>query len=424
MIQISPYKSFYKAGLTISFDYETSAIDYTPSWEILYKYYLEKTNHFRNKKKKTNYGYQQRKGAELIFTSLKEYKLHATWFGTGHTLLKGNQSKKEYRINQTLPSLQEGNHWREKIRTFDDEPFSTYKKRSDYYFGDLTERLRDYGEDIQCHTFSHPILALEPIENIAMDLEDWQNAATRNGFGKAQILAFPFLADCCYYHPEIKKRLSYKIPGENWKIEPISPERINIIHHSGIELVTRCYTKYFELPFKGFKNYYDSHLFYLTTKSLGLDAFKKDVFIKNIEEIVQNGWLVDYWCHPHNIVEYPMQNFLDFLDIISKYSKTKGLWVPTIKEAWDHFKNIQNLELAVDELEDKKLHVRIINNNGTIVSDIGIDLDLNQYNFENVNGIQRDVNDHKRIVLSSIPAKSRFDFILQNKYGKPFDRST
>jgi len=419
MIQISPYKSFYKAALTISFDYETSALCYTPkSWKILYKYYLEQTNRLRKKKKRTNYGLSQREGAELIFAALQDYKLHATWFGAGHTLLKGNKSRKEYRINQTLPSLQEGNHWREKIRTFDDEPFSTYKSRGDYYLGDLTEKLRDAGEDIQCHTFSHPVLALEPIENIAMDLEDWQNVAIRNGYAKAQILAFPFLADCYYYHPRIQKSASYRIPGESWEIVPISADRIKMIYQSGIELVTRCGSKNPENPFKSFRKYNGSSLFYATSRALELGIFNKKVFNEEVLEIIRNEWLIDFWCHPHNVAEYPLNSFLGFLDVISSYKNTKELWVPTFKEAWDHFKKIQNIELKVDHLDNKNTKVIVMNHNASDVSEIGIDIDPHKYIVEIKTGIQTDAKDPRRIVISGIPAKSKFDIILHDNHGE------
>jgi hypothetical protein len=420
MIKISPYKSFYKAALTISFDYETSAPTYTPrSWKTIYRYYLEQTNRFRKKKKRTNYGNSQREGAELIFTALQEFKLHATWFGIGHTLLKGNKSKNEYRINQTLPSSPHADPWREKIRTFDDEPFSTYKKRSDYYFGDLTEKLRDHGEDIQCHTFSHPVLALEPLENIEMDLEDWQNAASRNGYARARILAFPFLADCCYFHPDINKRAAYKIPGEKWEIEPISAERLRTINQSGIELITRCGSKQNDSPFKSFRKYNESSLFYVTSRSMDLGIFNREDFEKKVQEIIHNEWLVDFWCHPHNVAEYPLQNFHDFLDVISAYNNTKELWIPTLTEAWDHFNKVRNIELTEEHTDGGDLGVLVMNHNETDVSEVGIDADLEKFVIKRKEGIQTDLNDSKRIVVSSIPAKSTFNFILHNSNGRP-----
>jgi len=83
-------------------------------------------------------------------------------------------------------------------KSFYHEPFSDYKRYPYYYLGDLAEKLRKQGHDIQCHSFSHPYISMETLNNIRIDLEDWQITAKREGFARSNIFAFPFLGDYHY----------------------------------------------------------------------------------------------------------------------------------------------------------------------------------------------------------------------------------
>lgn len=83
---------------------------------------------------------------------------------------------------------------------------------------------------------------MEPIENIIIDLEDWQNTALREGFESAKIFAFPFLGD--YHLVDLETGLKiipyFKKIDKNYNEIYLSDDTLKVFREKGFELFTRC----------------------------------------------------------------------------------------------------------------------------------------------------------------------------------------
>jgi len=340
-----------KANISISFDFETSAQTQTSNIKSKMKSkifsisnYLKFTN--KDLSNGLGRGYGNRKGAEIILKLFKQYGINATWFCTGHALLKENIDRNAFRINQTLPyavkeaGFTSATTWRKEKNSFYHEPFSDFKKYPYYYFGDLVEKMRDEGQDIQCHTFSHPYISMEPLENIIIDLEDWQNTARRENLRPANIFAFPFLGDYHYLNALTNMKVipAFRKAGLEYKESYLGVNALKVLKEKGIELITRCGSVENYNLFHGFKKYRNSDIYFMKDKPL-LSFNDKEEFKILLDEVVSNKGNLDLWLHPNDILEkYNYENFKSHVEQLVNYRDTDKIHLCTISEQWNYYK--------------------------------------------------------------------------------------
>lgn len=343
--------STFNPVVCISFDFESSAQSEKPSFRSKLKSnFFNITNNFglTDKDLSTGYGrgYGNRIGAEKILIILGKYDIRATWFCTGHVLMKGNENRNIYRTNKTLPyALPEAGFtdavtWRRIKPNFYHDPFSNYKKNPYYYMGDLTEKIKEQGHDIQCHSFSHPYISMEDPEIVKADLEEWQNLSVKNGFGKSIVFAFPFLGD--YHlieHETLLKIIPYFRKAErNYSFCYLGDNVLKIFREAGFELFTRCGSMIDYELINGFISYRESDIFCM--KDVGLLNFNDiNSFNKFIEEIILKNATVDLWMHPNDIIDKRKYDlFSQFIKLLVKYRDEGKIIINTISETWKQYK--------------------------------------------------------------------------------------
>ena len=387
-ISITPYPGFYKSAVAISFDYETSAVSNNPGFyspfrkRLLRMYHAMKKTH-RDLSGIYGRGYANRLGAENIIGIFQKYRIHGTWFSTGHVLLKGNKTRDAFRINQTLPyatreaGFPNSMTWRRDIPTFSEEPYGDYKKYPYWYMGDQAEKLRSMGEDIQCHTFSHPYMALESIKNIRTDISDWQSAALKNGFRSACILAFPYQGDIYrnFYNLGLKAHPSLKIEGQPFKDIIFSTPGLRVLEESGIELVTRCGSRIGAVPDRGFVGYENSNLFCMSDMNFNprLPAFES--LRRKINEVVEKECALDIWMHPNNVFSrQEVENFEKLVKFLKEEANKTNIWLTTILETWEHFKKVAACQVHIQVKRGKTriYEGQVYNGNNTSMENLGM----------------------------------------------------
>lgn len=326
-------------------------------------------------------GYAMRHGADNIVRILQAHRVHATWFATGHALLKGNRPGNAFRINQRLPyALPEAGFtdivtWRQHKPTFYYEPRSDYHHYPYWYLGDQAQRLREMGEDIQCHTFSHPYIALEPVENVKVDIEDWQNAALRNGFQRANILAFPFGGDAYRRYPErrLSTMMSLVIEDTPGDIIGMSPETSEVLAANGIELVTRCASKYGQYGY--FRHFPDSSLFWMPDAEY--DPLAADILkVKHMIEMTEAGGApANIWLHPCNVfTETEIAGFEKLVGYLVEENRKGNIWFETISELWSHYKKTSFCSLTVVPEAGRSHKVIVKNGNPSDVDELALEM--------------------------------------------------
>lgn len=382
-ITISPFKGFYDAVIIISFDVETSSIENNSIKNIFIRRLNKILNKYRNYKKALGYGIENREGIEKIIKIFRQFNIHGTWFGTGHCLIKDNFKKNRYRINQKLVNAPYLHKYRIGKKTFGDEPYSSYIQRPDYYLGDIFEKLYLEGEDIQCHTFSHTYLSLESNENIAIDLEDWQKAAIEHGFKQAKILAFPYLGDAHLYYPELNVEQPFPnyINGKKFIIKEISLDRLHLLEKNGIELLTRSSAKMNNNNYNFFRYNDLTNLYCVQCEPIKLLPFDLNHWEKMIEKILNLKGIIDLWCHPYNINDETEGNFEKLITLLVHYYENSKINLSTFIDAWEHFKNIKNIELKCTQIVDNIFEIIITNNNITSIDNVCINFNSKRYSI-------------------------------------------
>jgi len=342
--------------ISISFDFETSAQSPVTSFKARVKNnILNLTNLIKITDKDLSggfgRGYGNRAGADIILKIFDKFNIKATWFCTGHVLLKENKNKNAYRINQKLEyatekaGFSQAVTWRSKFNSFYHEPYSNYIKHPYYYLGDLASKIKQNGHDIQCHSFSHPYISMEPVENIKLDLEDWQNTAEKNGFKKATIFAFPFMGDFHLIEKSTGAKIipAYVKPYKEYEKFYLKDEVIQIFKKNGFELFTRC-GSLINYKLNSFMPYRNSSVYCM--KDIGLLSFKNvEGFNYFIDELVNNKANIDLWLHPNDILDKNnFKKFISFIEILVNYRDSGKISLCTIKEQWDQYKEMNGIK--------------------------------------------------------------------------------
>ncbi|MGA2408323.1 MAG: polysaccharide deacetylase family protein [Bacteroidales bacterium] len=340
-----------RPSISISFDFETSAQSSTPIYRTKLKsLFFKVTNHIGLTNKDLSAGlgrgYGNRIGAEKILKIFNQYGTKATWFCTGHVLLKENRDRQAFRINQKLPyafaeaGFTAATTWRVEQKSFYHEPFTNYKKQPYYYLGDLAEEMKHQGQDFQCHSFSHPYISMESPENIKTDLEDWQQLAEKEGFEKSNIFAFPFLGD--YHFTDRTNGLKTVSPsaktGNAYEISYLNDNVLKIFKNAGFELFTRCGSMSASAMIQVFSKYQNSDIYCM--KDIPLLSFQtRESFREFVEKLIGNKANIDLWLHPNDIMlPERFELFKSFIKELVQFRDEGKIWLCTISEQWNRFK--------------------------------------------------------------------------------------
>jgi hypothetical protein len=188
---------------------------------------------------------------------------------------------------------------------------------------------------------------MEPPENIKTDLEDWQQLAEKEGFGKSNIFAFPFLGD--YHFTEqtngLKTVPAFTKPEKDYAVSYLDENVLKIFKHAGFELFTRCGSMHGSELISGFIPYRNSEIYCM--KDIGLLSFTNSLsFKKFLEEVIRKNASIDLWLHPNDIISSEkFELFKSFVDELIQFRDEGKIWLCTISEQWNRFKK-EKLELS------------------------------------------------------------------------------
>ncbi|UCF70162.1 MAG: polysaccharide deacetylase family protein [candidate division WOR-3 bacterium] len=383
LLEISDFKGPYRAAAAISFDYETSAVygDIASLRSKMRGAMLNLAGKLLNHGMDLSFcyglGYSMRRGAYHVLDVLRKYGVHATWFSTGHVLLKGNKEKDAFRVNQRLPYATElagftkPTTWRRFRPTFHYEPYKDYIEKPYWYCGDQAQALREYGEDIQCHTFSHPYVAMEAPDNVRLDIEDWQTVAAKNDFANAIILAFPYCGDAYRYYFDLgmKAMIGKRITGQKHEVINLPSDIVDVYKEYGIELFTRCGSKVGTIT--SFANYNDAGLHFMPDIAWSGCDQSVEALDRKFKEVTKNRAAVNVWMHPCNVFSAgEIANFEALVEYLLDRQRNGDVWFTTIAEMWDYYKKVMRCRLRVVSRGRKKYTVFLHNGNHALVEDL------------------------------------------------------
>jgi peptidoglycan/xylan/chitin deacetylase (PgdA/CDA1 family) len=423
-IRLSPYRGLAAAAVALSFDYETSAAygDLANFRSRLRGAFFRNVGKIWRSRKDLSFcyglGYGMRHGAENALTVLSRLGVRATWFASGHALLPGNRDRKAFRINQTLPyATEEAGFteivtWRRNKPTFFFEPFSDHTRHPYWYFGDQSARIAAAGHDIQCHTVSHPYVALEPPENVALDLEDWQAIAVANGFRTATVFAFPFCGDAYRLHDRVQLRtqIGKVVGGEPYRVLVCPDETIRLLRGNGIQLLTRCGSRFGARP-GPFSVYYDAPIHCMSDVDAVPLMQHPELLGATMRDAVDAGAAADLWLHPLSVfsVEGRAQ-FEAMVGSLVDFSKRGTIWLAPISEIWEHSRRVAACTVTVEAIAGKELRVAVRNAGEATVSELGLEVS-GRFVLVNPNA---NVRAHERgLIIAQLAKGNTYSFRLR-----------
>jgi peptidoglycan/xylan/chitin deacetylase (PgdA/CDA1 family) len=423
-IRLSPYRGLAAAAVALSFDYETSAAygDLANLKSKLRGAFFRNMGRIWQSRKDLSFcyglGYGMRHGAENVLAVLARLGVPATWFASGHALLLGNRERKAFRINQTLPyatkeaGFTEIVTWRRDKPTFSFEPFSDHTRHPFWYFGDQSARIAAAGHDIQCHTVSHPYVALEPPENVALDLEDWQAIAVANGFRPATVLAFPFCGDAyrLYDRLQLRTQIGKTVEGEPYRILVCPDQTIRLLRGNGIQLLTRCGSRIGARP-GPFSTYYDAPI-HCMSDVLAVPLMQHPGLLgETVRDAIDAGAALDLWLHPLSVFSVEeCSQFEAMVGFLVDFSKRGTIWLAPISEIWEHSRRVAACTVTVEAIAGNELRVAARNAGEATVSELGLEVSDRPI----VVNADANVRAHERgLVIAQLGAGSTYSFRLR-----------
>ncbi len=185
-VRLEPFPDYHRAALAITLDWETAmgGLIHSRSGDG----YDPATAEQR--------GLAMRRGTENLLALFSHYGVRATWYASGYSLLPGNSARRTFSGDPTYAWASAANGWPDDrwVTTpwFADDPYGTAQSHPAWYMGDLVQRLRAAGQDVQSHTFGHLYLGYATPTELRADLQQWNSAADEAGLPRARTLAFPW----------------------------------------------------------------------------------------------------------------------------------------------------------------------------------------------------------------------------------------
>lgn len=185
-VVLQPWPNGTRAAVSFSFDWETAM------GGLIHSRSVDDPNSDQDPILR---GLRMREGVTTTLDIFTPLEIRATYYANGYNFLSGNVDRQQFMGNPTFRWATPENGWSEAWTSapwFYRDPHGTYQTDPAWYFGDLVPRLRDAGQDIQSHTFSHFHGRFADAAAWRADLQTWQEVAAPLGVPSARSLAFPW----------------------------------------------------------------------------------------------------------------------------------------------------------------------------------------------------------------------------------------
>lgn len=314
--EVAPWPYGRSAAVAFTFDWETSM------GGLVHSRSVDDPNFTQDHVLR---GLRMREGVTTTLRLFAPLGVRATYYATGYNFLRGNVERRQFMGNPTFGWATQKNGWTsDRWATtpwFADDPFGTIASDPAWYFGDLVGPLRDAGQELQSHTFSHLHGGLAELAAWQQDLETWNIVAGEAGVGPATSLAFPWsssagMGDAAWEQLERAgitsvTRLSDQAQYSLWAADA-----------DGVIAAPRCRW----LPGR------EGRLlacpdFYLTTERASLA-------LEQLERVVAAQGMIDLWAHTEEVTT--PEQIAAWQGVVERVASDPRLWVAPIGEiaAW------------------------------------------------------------------------------------------
>lgn len=308
---LNPWPNALHAALSLSFDWETAMGGLIHSRSV--------GDPFFDQDPATR-AMRMREGVTTTLRLFQPYGIRATYFATGYNFLLGNVNHSRFMGDPTYAWANRTNRWVSDRWTttpwFSADPYGTYQTHPAWYFGDLIPVLRNAGQAIESHTFSHFYGGFVTAPDWVADLATWNTVAQAQGVAAPHALAFPWsssggMSDASWAALEaagvyVVTRLSDQSPYNLFPTDEFQLPRD-----------PRC------RPLPGHPGLLGCPDFYLTPASAARA-------VTLIDRIVATGGMIDLWAHTEEVTSAAQQ--AAWTTIVTYAAKQPNLWIAPLAE--------------------------------------------------------------------------------------------
>jgi peptidoglycan/xylan/chitin deacetylase (PgdA/CDA1 family) len=261
-------------------------------------------------------GDRMRQGAINLAALFRPHGMRATFYSTGYNLLTGNDDQRRFAGDPTYRWANTANGWASNYwmthRWYGDDPYAAEAAAPAWYFGSVTRQLADEGHEIETHTFGHLYVRGASLDEVTIDLREWNAAAQAIGLPPARSFAFPWRSSNSLRAPHFERLTA-----------------------EGITSLTRVYRlrpgHEFELDeladAPGLTIFPDQLL--SSTADSGLAARRA------IDEVLLRRGYQSLWTHPEEVVDPAQVAIWQGVVDHAAAARDRGLWVAPLVEIVD-----------------------------------------------------------------------------------------
>lgn len=261
-------------------------------------------------------GERMRDGAQFLAALFARYDIKATFYSTGYNLIDGNSTCQKFLGDPVYRNANMANGWgSDWWRThpwYGNDPCSTEAQAPAWYFASETRELAAAGHEIASHSFGHLYVRGVTPEQLAADLELWNESAVALGLPPAKSFAFPWTS-------------SNSLDDRFWEVF----ERV------GMTVLTRLYqTPAQPLPhpyelarIKGQPNLIVYPDYYLASH-----AEAQDEALARIDVTLALRGYHSLWDHPNEALEQDGQVIWSRIVDYAAAQRDQGLWIAPVTE--------------------------------------------------------------------------------------------
>lgn len=256
-------------------------------------------------------GARMRDGARFLAAQFAERDMHATFYSTGYNLLAGNAARERFLGDPIYPNADAAHGWGSDYwRThpwYGHDPYGTEQTHPSWYFASMTRELAAAGHEIASHTFGHLYVRGVRPDQLAADLQRWQQAAFDLAVPTSPSFAFPWTS-------------SNSLDTRFWAI----------FMQIGWKVLTRLYPRDLRHPYELDVISAEPHLrvfpdFYLPSH---LDML--DEALERIEETLARRGYHSFWTHPYAVLEQDGAALWSRVIEAVGDARARGLWVAPV----------------------------------------------------------------------------------------------
>lgn len=322
VVSVSPWPDGRRAAVSFSFDWETAMGGLVHSRSVGEPLY-DADPALR--------AMRMREGVTTTLAIFEPRDVRATYYANGYNFLPGNRDRRLFMGNPTFTWATSANRWPSgtwaSTPWFAPDPYGTVQSDPAWYFADLLPSLKNAGQDVQSHTFSHLYAGLANVDEIRSDLAEWNGVAAEQGAGPARSLAFPWsgsggLSDAAWQALEAAGITSVTRTSDQAQYRLVSLDEPHCRAVPGHETILACPD------------------FYLTAQSA-------PAAVALIDRAVDAGGMIDLWAHTEEVVT-PAQiaAWTSVVDHATARRDAGDVWIAPLAEIADRQQAVANVRIV------------------------------------------------------------------------------